>query len=352
MRWMSLCLVALAALGVTDSAAAQGKRFDGVTLRVGTWGGTNRDAQKETAAVELEKLGAKVDYVIGSPQDNFAKIIAARGRDVPMDTFEILGSMLPEVLGRNALDELNYANIPNASALRSDERRKHVVAHWTTQEMIFYNADKFKELGLTPPKTLTDLRDRRLAGRIMIPDITSGGGIEGLGGFALAAGGDERNVEPGLKLIKEIDALKFWKVGADVITGFKSGDIWVAVAHAGWAIRTAYAGVPVVTVPPQYGQKRGLVKEGFLGVVRGTKVKEAAEFYVNTLLSEDVQYHMSIKTGQIAVNPKVFPRLATVPVVKDLTVLDSDKIANMVRLDPDKINLSQWIDQWNRMISR
>jgi ABC-type glycerol-3-phosphate transport system substrate-binding protein len=117
-------------------------------------------------------------------------------------------------------------------------------------------------------------------------------------------------------------------------------------------VRTAYAGVPVATVPPQYGTKRGLVKEGFMGVVRGSKAQEAAEFYFNTLLSDEVQYQMSMKTGQIAVNRDVIKRLATIPVVKDLTVLDPAGIENMVRLDAAKINLSQWVEQWNRMIVR
>jgi hypothetical protein len=39
-------------------------------------------------------------------------------------------------------------------------------------------------------------------------------------------------------------------------------------------------------------------------------------------------------------------------VLKDLIVLDPGKIANMAKLDPAKINLSQWNDQWNRMISQ
>ena len=174
MRKFLVALTAMAAILVAGDVLAQTKRFDGVTVRVGTWGGTNRDAQKEHAAVELEKLGAKVEFVVGSPQDNFAKIIAARGRDVPMDTFEILGSMLPEVLGRNVLIELNLANIPNVAKLRPDQVRKFEVAHWTTQEMIIYNTEKFKELNIPVPKSLVDLKDKRLAGRIMIPDITSG----------------------------------------------------------------------------------------------------------------------------------------------------------------------------------
>lgn len=342
----------IATLAASQAAAQQDRRFDGVTLRIGTWGGTNRDALKEHAAIELEKRGARVEFVIGSPQDNFAKIVAARGRDVPMDAFEILGSLLPEVAGRNLLAPLNHANIPNEQYIDKSQIAPTVVATWTTQEMIFYNTEKFQELNLQPPKSLRELTNPAFAGRVMIPDISSGGGLEGVGAFALTAGGDETNIEPGLRLIREIPGVKFWKAGVDVITQFKSGDILVAVAHAGWAVRTAYAGVPIRTIPAQIGAHTGMIKEGWIGVVRGSKVQEAAEFYINTMLSTEVQYQMSVKTGTVAVNREALKRLGDVPVVKDLVILDPERIKKMTKLDPTKINLSQWNDQWNRMIVR
>ena len=54
----------------------------------------------------------------------------------------------------------------------------------------------------------------------------------------------------------------------------------------------------------------------------------------------------------VPVNPEARAKLGGVPVIKDLVVLDPGKIGNMVKLDPAKINLSQWNDQWNRMISQ
>lgn len=342
----------LAVVAIDPASAQQDRRFDGVTVRIGTWGGTNRDALKEHAASEMEKRGGRVEFVIGSPQDNFAKIVAARGRDVPMDAFEILGSMVPEVSGRNLLAPLNHANIPNARLVEKHQVTPTLVATWTTQEMIVYNADKFRELNLQPPTSLRDLTQPALAGRVMIPDISSGGGIEGVGAFALTAGGSETNIEPGLRLIREIQGIKFWKAGADVITQFKTGDIFVAVAHAGWAVRTAYAGVPVRTVPAKIGTHTGMQKEGWIGVVRGSKVQEAAEFYINTVLSAEVQYQMAVKTGTVPVNRDALKRLGDVPVVKDLVILEPERIGRMVRLDAEKINLSQWNDQWNRMIAR
>src|ERR1043166_573554 len=353
-RTMALGLTAALRSGLVASAsavAAEDTRFQGVTLRVGTWGGATRDGLRDYVASEIEKRGGKVEVVIGSPEDNFAKVIASRGQP-PVDVLEFLGSMVPEIRGRDLLLKMNFKNIPNAKFLQADQVNDFMVATWNTQEVIIYNKDKFRENNLQPPESLNDLRNPKLAGRVMIPDIASGGGIEAVGAFALTAGGNEQNIEPGLKMIREIQGLRFWKAGGDVVTQFKSGDIWAAVAHAGWAVRTAQAGVNVATVPARIGAKRGMIKEGYVGVVKGTRNQEAAEFFINTYLTTEAQHQFAAKTGVVPVNRQARMQLDSTPVVKDLVVLDQGKIDNMVKLDPGKINLSEWNDKWNRMIAQ
>jgi putative spermidine/putrescine transport system substrate-binding protein len=347
-------LMAAWVLGATISVpatAGEETRFQGVTLRVGTWGGATRDGLRDYVASEIEKRGGKVEFVIGSPQDNFAKVIASRGQPA-FDAFDFLGTMVPEIMGRGLLARLNLKNVPNVKYLEPSQYNDYMVATWNTQEVIIYNKDKLRENNLQPPESLADLHNPKLAGRVMIPDISSGGGIEAVGAFALAAGGNEQNIAPGLKMIHEIPDLRYWKAGGEVVTQLKSGDIWVAVAHAGWAVRAAYAGVPVATVPARIGNHRGMIKEGYIGVIKGSPNQEAAEFFINTYLSATAQYEFAVKTGVVPVNPEARARMASVPVVKDLVVLDQGKINDMVKLDPAKIDLSQWNEQWNRMVSQ
>jgi hypothetical protein len=53
-------------------------------------------------------IGAKLEFVIGSPQDNMAKVLAARDHgDPPMDAFEVLGTMVPQVLVLKLLADLD-----------------------------------------------------------------------------------------------------------------------------------------------------------------------------------------------------------------------------------------------------
>ena len=336
---------------VVAAQPAEDTRFQGVTLRVATWGGATRDALRDYVASELERRGAKVEFVIGSPQDNLAKLIAARGQ-VPFDVYEFLGTMRPEIVGRGLLAKLNLANLPNARPVMQAQGDATMVPTWITEEMIVYNVDKFRENGIAPPRSLADLRNPKLSGRVMIPDISSGGGIEAVGAFALSAGGDEANIAPGLKLINEVPNVRFWKAGGEVVTQFKSGDIWVAVAHAGWAVRTAQAGVPVATVPARFGSKEGMVKEGYVGVVKGSRNQEAAEFFINTYLSADAQSKFALKVAAVPVIQEARARMAESPVIKELVILDPSRIDNMVRLDPAKIDLSRWNEEWNRSVAR
>jgi hypothetical protein len=79
--------ILLAALG--GPAAAQQPRFDGVTLRVATFGGGWQTAVHDFMGIEVEKRGGKVEYIPSPPRESLAKLIAARGREAPFDVVEM-----------------------------------------------------------------------------------------------------------------------------------------------------------------------------------------------------------------------------------------------------------------------
>ena len=345
----------LPVLATAGQAAAQGStapRFAGETLRIGTFGGTNAEAIRAAVAPRIEATGAKLEFVTGSPQDNMAKVIAARRGEPPMDAFEILGAMLPQVQALNLLADLDYGLIPNAATLEPAQRQPRAVAIWTTQEMIVANAAKLAEQGIPIPASLKDLADPRLRGRVMIPDIGSGGGLEAVGAFALTAGDGTLDIDRGLQMIRGIEGLRLWKAGGEVVTAFKTGDIWVAVAHAGWAVRTEYAGVKVVSTPARLGPHTGLIKEGFMGIVRTSRRAALAALYIDAYLDAATQYAMTVKTGTVPVTAAARTSLAGVPVVRDQMILDPARIAAMTRIDYAHVDVADWNDRWNRVIAR
>ena len=339
----------------TQGAQAQAKPFEGVTLRVATFGGPWRDDLAKYVAPKIEALGGKVEFVIGSPQDNLAKIIAARGREPPFDVVEILDAQVDQVIEGGLIIPLDYTAIPNASQIEPWQRTPNAVGNWTTQEVICYDKGKFAELGIPVPTTYKDLANPKLAGRVMLADITGGGGLANFAGMVYAAGGDTNNVKPGLDLIGTIKGAKFWKAGGDVVAAFKAGDIYAAVAHAGWCLRAVkFAGANVTSAHPKINAtKTGVLKVGWLGVVKGTKNAAAAMYFINAYLDEEFQVSFAKSSGVWPVNKKAMQRLRTEdPVFVALNNIETADIDRMLRVDYKGVNVNNWYDQWNRAVSR
>ena len=346
------------ALGCVLAAGAGGwaqePRLDGVTLRVATWGGGHRDFIKEKVAPELEKRGAKVEFVAGSPAENLSKLIAARGRPAPFDVVEMIDSVVPDFVEGGFLQKINLDSIPNKQYLQTFQYDEYKVADWVTQEGIVYNAEKFKELGIPAPTKYSDLYNPKLRGKVIFPDVGSGGWVHAVVGMAVTNGGSEAKIDPGLGAIKEqLKPRSFFSGSGDTeITEFKNGDVWAAYMHAGWAVQMHKKGIPFVkSAHLALGPKRGMVKLGYWGIVKGTPAAKAAEAYINTFISPDVQDYMTRNRGLVAVNSEALKRLATDPLLSEMLLLKPAEVANVYVIDFSKVNLTEWTDKWNRMVA-
>ncbi|MEC9345444.1 MAG: extracellular solute-binding protein [Pseudomonadota bacterium] len=344
-----LALAGIVCMTALPSLAEQ--RFDGATLRVATFGGSWKDSLAEVISPKFEALGGTIEYVTGSPQANLAKLIAARG-NAPFDVMEILDAQVPDFQGSELLQKIDLSKVPNTTFLQDFQYSDMLVASWNTQETICYNTEKFAELGIPRPTTYSDLAVPALAGRLSIPDITSGGGLANFAGFAYAAGGDGVNVGPGLELIKSLNALKFWTRGGETVTQFGSGDIYAAVVHAGWCVRAKNAGSPVTTVHPHINATyTGVAKEGWLGILKSSDQAAAATWFINEYIDNDFQYRAALKNGVFPVNQAVIEKLKSDPVFAEMLELDAASIAKQLRVDYTKVSVSDWLDQWNRMVA-
>ena len=337
---------------VLFSSSALAGKFDDVTLRVATWGGLWKGNIEENIVPKFEAEGGKVEFITGSPAANFAKIIAARG-EAPFDVVEILAAQVKDYHELDVLHELDLQLIPNTEFLASNRYNESVVGSWETQEVICYHKDKFAEEGIPVPTTYRDLVHPKIAGRLLFPDINSGGGLPGLAGVAFAEGGNETNIKPGLKLVTDMNVLKFWARGGESMAQFESGDIIAAVVHAGWCLRSkTRAGQNVASVHPRINDDLvGVASEGWFGVMKNSKNVEAAQWYINEFISADYQLKMATQTGLVPVNQSVFEEMAKDPVVAEMIVLDPEKVSNQLRIDYSKVIIADWTDQWNRAIA-
>ena len=359
--FLSFVVAAFAAMlvsaNVRDAYAADSasKPYDGVKLRVATYGGPWTDFQKQELVPKMEAMGATVDFIAGSPQINLAKLIAARGGPPPFDVMEIDDGIVRSMTEGNFLQPLDLSSIPNARFVPKSEITPLMVAIWFTEEGICYNEAKYKELGLDPPKTYADLGNPKLQGRISIPDIVSGGGLPAVAGFAYANGGNLNDIEPGLKAISELNAVSFWKSGTEVLSRFKSGDIYAAAIHAGWCVRGTLAGMPLMTAYPVINKTTaGGKKVGWIGIVAGIDKKSAAaaNAYVNLYLDTKYQRDFAVKLGVVPANQAAIPGLSSDPLLARQLILDPAKIDQMLRVDYTKVDVSEWYDRWSRAVNR
>lgn len=344
--------MALGVGSVLATGASLAGEFDGVTLKVGTWGGSWKENMVNVIVPRFEAEGGTIEFVTGSPQANLAKLIAGRGK-APFDIMEILDAQIQDFRSAEFLQPLNLDAIPNKAHLEDWQVSDDTIGSWFTQETICYNKDKFAELGIEPPKTYSDLANPKLEGRLSIPDITSGGGLANFGAFAHAGGGDEANIQPGLDLVKSMNALKFWSRGGEVVTQFQSGDVYAAVVHAGWCVRAKNAGSNVTTVHPYINdQHTGVHKHGWLGIMKSSENAAAANWFINEYLDAGFQFEFATKSGVVPVNKEAIGRLSEDPVLDEMLQTSSEEISQQLRIDYSKADIADWTDQWNRSVAQ
>ena len=342
------------ALGAAGAAAAG--MFDGQTLTVGTYGGSWKDRICEYICPKIEAEGGKVEFVTGNPRNLLSKLVAARGQDEPpFDVVEITDATWPVVLAADFVEKMDPANVPNVADLDPNMYDEYKAANWMTQEGFVVNLKKLEELGVERPTGFMDLFNPALKGKIIIPDIAVNTVLTSIAGFAAEKGGDEHNIDPGLELIRDLGVHSFWTSGTQITQLMKAEDVYVAIAHAGWGVRLHDAGVPVGMVHPKVKDKVGLASRGYAGLVKGTKNKAAAEFYINELISEGMQEVLHTKNGIVPTNGKVQAKYSGQAKLDSSGVpflmLAPEQIANLYYMDMSAFDMKDWTRKWNRIVA-
>ena len=351
-------LAAAVVLALSAGSASAAGKFDGMTLTIGTFGGSWKGRLCNVFCPKFEAEGGKVEWVSGNPRLLLSKLIAARGQDAPFDVVEIVDSTWPDMLKAGFVQKFNPANVPNTKDLGPGMYDEYKVANWITEEAIIIDIKKFEELGIPRPTRYKDLLNPKLAGRVLFPDINVNASLYGIVGFAAEDGGDENNIDPGLALIKKLDVHSFWHSGTQITQLHKAGDVYATVAHAGWGVRLNDAGVSVGVVHAKVKDKQGMADFGFAGVVANTKHKEAAEFYLNILISEEMQTLLHVKNGIVPTNVKVQEKYSAPSKLKrDISgepflLMKPEEIANLYHIDWSKFDQKQWTRKWNLAVAK
>jgi putative spermidine/putrescine transport system substrate-binding protein len=349
----AMCMASAAVLALPASiATAQTKQFDGVTLRVGTYGGPWGEAVHNLVGKKLEAMGAKVEYVVGSPAENFSKIVSARGRAAPIDVIEIGAAERMAMTRNDFLEDLPVAKIPNLSKLWVQVQDKKSIAHAMVQNGIVLRSDKFQSEKLPVPKRFEDLQDAKFANRVAFPDVTNPQHWPVVTALAYGNGGSEAAPEKGFEQAVRMKPLYYYAAAAELVQKITMGDVIAAPAHAGLAMRMHNAGQQVEFIHPQIGAKKGSLEYNFLGIVKGSKNVEAAAAFVNAFLDTQVQAEFAKPMGVVPTNREARLSLQNDPVMSRFMLLSDSDLSNAFTMDWNKVEVEKWRTSWARSVTK
>ena len=99
---------------------------------------------------------------------------------------------------------------------------------------------------------------------------------------------------------------------------------------------------------------KGVIKQGWMGIVKGidSKAAKAAHAYINMFIDAKFQEEFAIKRGVVPENQMAIKDLSANPVLKKMMILEPGEIAGMLRIDYSEVNVSDWNDQWNRTVTK
>jgi putative spermidine/putrescine transport system substrate-binding protein len=342
----SLALAAGARNGVWAQSPA-------TTVRVATWGGSWRDSLEQHLAPRLAAKGIKVEYVLGNPDDNIAKLIAARRQgQVPFDVLEFTPAQKVALTRGGIFEKLDYGKLANAKTIPDWAREEQLVSVQYTVDGIVYNADRLKEAGVAPPQRYTDLKDPRINARLAFPEPANGAHWSTVTALAYAGGGSEANMAPAIKVVNEIKPGLFYSSSPDLATKFGSGAVWIAPWQSGWGLRLHKAGHPVQIAYPMIGDRKGALWPIAQGVIKGSPNVAAAHEFINEFLSVETQYGHGTSTGSLPVNSAARAKLAEDPDMRSMLLLADAQLENAFRINWNDFDQKQWRDTWSREIVR
>ena len=93
-------------------------------------------------------------------------------------------------------------------------------------------------------------------------------------------------------------------------------------------------------------------ERGHLGLAKGSHNVEAAHWFVNRLISLEIQLELSKRAGNVPVNKRAIVELDKDPLAHEILRLSPNDIEHMRRVDFGKIDVSAWHDQWNQIMRR
>jgi spermidine/putrescine-binding protein len=312
-RWFLAQMAGAAAAGLESALPFGNEALAQKTQLVGvTWGGPWHDAAKLIVAKQ-NKFDVKWELHTGGSAAIIPKIKAAW----PNVPYDLVGQFNPlyYIWDREGWAEpVTFDEIPNLRDLPEDIFHRNAKGEIINVPMS--NGGAFwgyrKDISPVEIKTMEDLLNPKLKGKVLVRDATQGlnsGGVS----YALANGGNEKNMEPGWEFLKKLaksgNIGRVGKTEVDFINSLNSGE-----CAAGFWNLSAWAAV-VKNFPCEFlirdrkqvpGFQIFMFNEAWMIPKTSPRKKEAKEF-INFFMSAENNEEYNKSLGFAPTNLKSKP---------------------------------------------
>ena len=310
-------------------------------LIVTNWGGDWNDRTvKFIEAPLIESKGINIVRALNLEPERKTKLLAER--NLPRGTIGIAhfsNADAYELNEQGILEQLDYANIPNAKAIIPSLRSPYFMPWVYGGVTLAYNPKFIK----TPPTSFADLWKSEYAGKIGVLDQSF---FNWIYMAALVGGGKMNMVDsafPKLLQMKTKLQPKIYPTHQHLAAGFANEEVWISANYSARIEQWKKDKVPVASSYP---------KEGAVTIVFGAVIpkkspnKTAAYTYLNALLDpkglgqycEASMYSPS--TSNAIVQESVKAKIEFTP--QQITTLNNVDYAYQAK------NIASWLQWWNK----
>ena len=313
--------LAAAALG----ASARPALAQGGQVVVGTWGGDYQNLlQAHVAEVVMKPLDIEVVYDTAGDPVRKTKLMAERR--LPrgsMDIAALNATGTYEMWKNGALEELDFAKIPNAKHIVAQLKTKYWVPHIYSGRVILYNPKLIK----TKPTSYADLWAPENQGKVGIIDIQYSTTIESA---ALINGGSMSNYEPGKEKLLELKKMgvKIYPTNEAMAQALKTEECGMCIMWKARGVMWQNAGIPVEIANPKEGV---VLYISGMAMAKNARNKEQAYAYLNALLDPRAQVSFAQHMGytptvdNVTVEPALASRIMFEPEIQSSFLLQDEE---------------------------
>lgn len=343
---LSLC----AAMALTGCAGAapkgESKSTEAKKLVLSTYGLSEDISAEEVYKPFEDQFGCKIVTETGSTNERYTKLSA--NAESTIDVIELSQAMTAKGIEEGLFEPLDLKKIENSQNLigtaKTMAEAGQGVAYTINSIGIMYDPEA---VGFEI-KSFDDLWKAELEGSVAIPDITTTFGPAMVYMASDYKGVDvtSDNGKAAFEALEELkpNLVKTYAKSSDLINMFTSGEIKAAIVGDFGVPTIQKANPSLVYVSPEVTY----ANFNTISITKNCKDKELAYEYINYRLSKELQEKTTKALNEAPTNNQVTVAEENSKNMTYGPVAENAKVLDYTFVNPV---LSDWIDQWNRIIN-